>query len=202
MSKDLVRKIYLGLSTIRSIPALIIYNISSNKKVIKKDIDLWFRRMNIDNKNMSYYKKLNYLLISRKEFRNVFYYRLGKLSGIVLNIFYPKLKDLHICTNNIGPGLFISHGFSTIIAAKSIGENCMINQQVTIGYGNNPIPPTIGDNVRIGANSTIIGNIKIGNNSKIGAGAIVVKDVPENCTVIGNPAIIVKKDGEKVRYNL
>ena len=61
--------------------------------------------------------------------------------------------------------------------------------------------PTIGDNVSIGCNAVIAGDIQIGNNVKIGAGCVVVKSVPDNCTVIGNPAIIVRKDGEKVKFH-
>ena len=52
--------------------------------------------------------------------------------------------------------------------------------------------PTIGDNVSIGANVNIIGNITIGNNVEIGAGSVVVNDIPDNCVVVGNPARIIR----------
>ena len=68
---------------------------------------------------------------------------------------------LHIHTPKIGPGLFIQHGFATIIAAKSIGANSWINQNVTIGYTNKADHPAIGNNVMICAGAIIIGNVSI-----------------------------------------
>lgn len=65
----------------------------------------------------------------------------------------------------------------------------------TIGnalHGRNDLVPTIGNNVSLGANVTIIGDICIGNNVIIGAGSVVVKDVPDNCVIAGNPAKIIK----------
>jgi serine O-acetyltransferase len=105
-------------------------------------------------------------------------------------------------TKDIGPGLFIQHGFSTIIAAKSIGENCWINQQVTIGYSNATDCPIIGNNVTINAGAKIIGKVLVGNNTKVGANAVVVKNVPENCTVVGVPAYIVRRNGIKTKEEL
>jgi len=109
------------------------------------------------------------------------------------------MKTLFIHTDIIGPGFFIQHGFSTIIGAKSIGSNCSINQQVTIGFKNEFDCPTIEDNVTITAGVIIVGNARIGKNSVIGANSVIVKDVPENCTIIGNPAYIIKRDGQKVK---
>jgi serine O-acetyltransferase len=112
---------------------------------------------------------------------------------------------LFIRTDDIGEGLFIQHGFSTIIYAKSIGKDCWINQQITIGQayrnGGGGIS-TIGDNVAIYAGAKVLGNITIENNVKIGANAVVVKNVPDNCTVIGIPAYIIKRNGIKVRERL
>lgn len=65
----------------------------------------------------------------------------------------------------------------------------------TIGngkHGRNDLIPTIGNNVSIGANANIIGDIAIGDNVIIGAGSVVVKDVPDNCVVVGNPAKVIK----------
>ncbi|MBA3942960.1 MAG: hypothetical protein H0X37_00190 [Herpetosiphonaceae bacterium] len=111
------------------------------------------------------------------------------------------MESLYIPTSTIGPGLFIQHGFSTIIAAKSIGENCWINQQVTIGYSRDECP-TIGNNVVITAGAKVLGNISIGDNTVIGANAVVVKNVPPNCTVVGVPAYIIKRDGKKTKEEL
>lgn len=101
------------------------------------------------------------------------------------------MTNLYINCEKIGRGLFIQHGFSTVISAKSIGENCWINQQVTIGWTSSVDAPIIGDNVRIGAGSIVIGNVHIGDNAIIGAGTTVVKDVPSNSTIVGAPARIL-----------
>jgi serine acetyltransferase len=96
-----------------------------------------------------------------------------------------------------GKGAYVlSHPYATIINAKSIGDNFKICHLTTIGnkqYGRNDLIPTIGNNVSLGANVTIIGDITIGNNVIVGAGSVVVNDIPDNCVVVGNPARIVKR---------
>ncbi len=117
-------------------------------------------------------------------------------------IFYKECQTLVIYTKDIGPGLFIQHGICTIISADSIGENCWINQQVTIGYSDKTHRPIIGNNVMITAGAKIIGGVKIGDNVTVGANAVVVKDVPDNCVVVGVPAYIVKRNGVRVNEQL
>jgi serine O-acetyltransferase len=101
----------------------------------------------------------------------------------------------------IGKGLFIQHGFSTIVMAD-IGDNCWINQQVTIGHKNKSGRPKLGNNVRITAGAKVLGNIQIGDNVTVGANAVVVRDVPANCVVVGIPARIIQRDGVKVDERL
>jgi serine O-acetyltransferase len=115
----------------------------------------------------------------------------------LISFLCPELNSLYIYTTVIGPGLFIQHGFATIISAKSIGKNCWINQQVTIGFSNTTDAPVILDNVTISAGAKVIGNVTIGSNSKIGAGTVVVKNVPENSTVIGGPSYMIKNGSKK-----
>lgn len=131
-------------------------------------------------------------LLFNREFRNVFYYRLGIVSYFPSLLLKPN-PTLHIMTKDIGPGLIVVHGDSSFINAKSIGMNCYVNQCVTIGVVGTKAP-VIGDNVRVATGAIVIGDITIGNKVVIGAGAVVVKDVPDNCTVVGNPARVVKQN--------
>ena len=148
------------------------------------------------------YRDFVFLMIREKTFRNVLYYRIKKYSIFVRWIFPAQNEPLISCDTEIGGGLFFCHGFSTIVVAKSIGVNCWINQQVTIGATDKNDYPVIGDNVHILAGALVLGNIRIGNNAVIGAGAVVTKDVPDNCVVVGNPARIIRRNGIKVNEDL
>ena len=120
----------------------------------------------------------------------------------MLKLLLKPMDTLYISTDSIGEGLFIQHGFCTIIAAEKIGINCWINQQITIGHYLARGSPIIGDNIRVSAGAKVIGRVTIGNNSIVGANAVVVKNVPENCTVVGVPAYIVRRNGIKTKEPL
>ncbi len=106
----------------------------------------------------------------------------------------------------IGPGFFIDHGMGVVIGETAeVGKNVTLYQGVTLGgtgIQKGKRHPTLGDNIVVGAGAKVLGNIKIGNNAKIGAGSVVIHSVPDNCTVVGVPAEIVRKDGERVTINL
>lgn len=99
----------------------------------------------------------------------------------------------------VGRDFFIDHATGVVIGETSeIGENVSIYQGVTLGgvaTEKKKRHPTIGNNVVIGAGATILGPITIGDNVRVGAGSVVVKSVPPNCTVVGIPAKIVKREG-------
>ncbi|WP_256674888.1 serine acetyltransferase [Pseudomonas sp. FSL R10-0071] len=89
---------------------------------------------------------------------------------------------------DIGYGLYIGHGMAVIINPTAIiGNNCNISQFTTIG-SNHGKAAVIGDNVYIGPNVCIVEDVTIGNNVTIGAGAIVVKDIPNDATSVGSPS--------------
>lgn len=98
-----------------------------------------------------------------------------------------------------GKGLIIYHGQALVINQGVIlGDNCVLRNSVTIGHkkladGSFSGCPRIGNNVDIGANACIVGDVVVGDNVIIGAGAVVTKNIPDNCTVVGNPARILEK---------
>ena len=85
----------------------------------------------------------------------------------------------------------MAHPYATILNAESIGRNFSCLHCTTIGKTSKG-RPVIGDNVSLGANVTIVGPVHIGNNVTVGAGSVIVKDVPDNCVVVGNPQRIIK----------
>jgi len=102
----------------------------------------------------------------------------------------------------IGKGLFIDHGAGVVIGETAeIGDNCTLYQGVTLGGTGKDTGkrhPTLGNNVMVGAGAKVLGPFKIGDNSKIAAGAVVLHEIPANCTAVGIPARIVRRGGEKV----
>ncbi len=102
----------------------------------------------------------------------------------------------------IGPGLFIDHGMGVVIGETAeIGEDVTIYQGVTLGGTGKETGkrhPTIGDCVTIGTGASVLGSVTVGEGAKIGAGSIVIKDVPPNSTVVGNPGRAVVVDGQRV----
>lgn len=97
----------------------------------------------------------------------------------------------------IGQGLFIDHGMGVVIGETSIiGDNVQLFHGVTLGGTGNSLGkrhPTIEDHVIIGAGAKVLGNITIGTHAKIGANAVVLKDVPARATAVGVPARIIEK---------
>ena len=102
----------------------------------------------------------------------------------------------------IGKGFFIDHGMGVVIGETTeIGDNCSIYQGVTLGGTGKDVGkrhPTLGDNVMVGAGAKVLGPFTIGDGSKIAAGAVVLKEIPEQSTAVGVPARVVKQQGRRV----
>jgi serine O-acetyltransferase len=103
----------------------------------------------------------------------------------------------------IGKGMFIDHGCGVVIGETTeIGDNVTLYQGVTLGGTGKDVGkrhPTLGNNVMVSAGAKILGPVSIGDGCKIGAGSVVLKDVPPHCTVVGVPGRIVRMHG--VKYN-
>ena len=102
----------------------------------------------------------------------------------------------------LGPGLFIDHGMGVVIGETAeVGENVTLLQGVTLGgtsLRREKRHPTLGNNVVVGAGAKVLGAFTIGDNSRIGAGSVVVREVPPNCVVVGVPGRVTYKDGQRV----
>ena len=103
----------------------------------------------------------------------------------------------------IGPGLFIDHGAGIVIGETAeIGKDCVLFHNVTLGgtgKHKGKRHPTLGDNVFIGTGAILLGPIRVGSNVRVGANTFLyMVDIPDNCTVVGTPGMIVRKDDQPV----
>lgn len=119
--------------------------------------------------------------------------------------FLSKARHIEIpAVTNIGPGLYIGHPLGiTVNPDVCIGRNCNIHKGVTIGQenrGKRKGVPTIGDEVYLGVNATVVGKIHIGNDVLIAPNAYVNMDVPDHSIVIGNPSRIIPRDQATAEY--
>lgn len=169
------------------------------RRLILSDISTLKNQLNI-----SLPLKLNllYFLHNNRYFRSLFYYRLGPILSLPIEWYRPGDRYFIFSkTTVIDEGFWFAHPFSTVVNADRIGKNFRCRHLTTIGKGDGK-RPVIGDNVTLGANVTIIGDISIGNNVLIGAGSVVVRSIPDNCIVAGVPAKIIKQYDNPSKINL
>jgi serine O-acetyltransferase len=164
--------------------------VNRNDDKFIKDLKRWKEICHLDGTKTTV---LAQLLWDKKEFRNLFIYRNShrRIYRYWIALWYRPMETLYIETPEIGGGLYIQHGFATMIAAKSIGENCWINQQVTVGYTSKGCP-VIGNDVMITCGAKVLGDITVGDGAVIGANAVVVKDVEAGAVMGGVPAVRLK----------
>ncbi|WP_452225907.1 hypothetical protein [Lacinutrix cladophorae] len=165
-----------------------------NNKTIQEDINQTIKVRGCSVQPDTLKKKFTHLMIYYPDFAFIFFWRIKRNNYRWKKSFTNEVPCKIFRSTKIAGGLMCYHPFATVINAKSIGKNFQFRNGLTIGNKNNDntLVPIIGDNVTVGANVVIIGNITIGNDVVIGAGAVVVKDVPSNCVIAGNPAKIIK----------
>jgi serine O-acetyltransferase len=208
------RRVLALTDTIRffvSAPLVLAYRLTDAQSLIDGDVDHWLAVLGTANDDApgggrwpaarsapGAERELALLLFVFPEFRAVYYHRLrhgnslGELAARVLTHIYKPSPGISLLTDEIGPGLFIAHGNSTILSAERIGANCYVHQGVTVGWDyKSERTPIIGEGVFIGAGAVILGAVTIGDFVRIGANAVVLTDVPSWSTAVGAPARIL-----------
>jgi serine O-acetyltransferase len=188
-----------------ALPALLAFAVTDRKDLITADVTRWAK---IENRSTGFRRSLVDILAERPQFRNLLYHRLwhgnfaGKLVGRVSFIMLRREPTLYLNTDDIGPGLYLQHGFATIVGATRIGANVWINQQVTIGVTvtdevklNRPL---LEDGATIYAGAKILGDVRVGRNATVGANAVVTRDVPDGMVAVGVPAV-AREQGRNAR---
>lgn len=144
-------------------------------------------------------------------FKAILYYRIAHRLYVKKHFFWARLVsqrgahktgiEIHPGAK-IGKGLFIDHGHGVIIGETAVvGDNVTLYQGVTLGgtgKEQGKRHPTLGNNVMVSAGAKVLGSFTIGENSKIGAGSVVLEEVPPNSTVVGVPGRVVKKNNISV----
>jgi len=195
----MIEKLLVFVNLFRFVPHLILFATDGNRRIIEEDIAAYRKEYGIKGSVVYVFV---HLLTHNTSFRSLFYYRIRNKKWLCQWLGKGATELRIPASARIGSGLLLFHAYGTIFSSKcTVGEGCRIVHNVTIGEKNGEAP-TIGNNVEILPNAVISGDIKVGNNCVIGPGAVVFKNVPDNCVVVGNPAYILKRDGIVVNQKL
>lgn len=167
------------------------------KCLINQDVDRYVKWDDVST--LSRNRRL-YFCLKKRDYLAVFKFRISKAGVFSKLLFYigrifHRIPITVEIAGSIGGGLLVSH-MNSIVSPKKSGDNLRVGPGVVIGRTQDG-GPSFGNNVYVGANATVVGNIKVGNNVIIGAGSVVVRDIPDNCVAVGNPAKKVRDISEK-----
>lgn len=195
------RKIKVFLACILAFPQILTFVfVKIMGGVIVEDLSMWKRVYRLESKGDIL--AFSYLFFSYPELRSIYYWRLGKPAKFLF-FWFPGRSSLYLFTNrnNVDGGFYVVHGWGTVVNAKSIGKNFCIGQNATIG-SRNCKEPVIGNNVSVWTNAIVLGDIAVGDNCQIGAGAVVVKSLPNDSIVVPSKSMIIKQSGQRVNVPL
>lgn len=189
-----MKKLILYLNLWRFlIPTILCYTDKIQYECVKKDL----KKIEYAIPNAEKITSLWWALLYNKPYRAVFQYRMKKhkILNEIVKIIFPNKREIEI-SGDIEEGLVIYHGQGCVIHCNRAGKNLSIFQGVTVGRNPSHIleksdKPILGDNVTLYTGCVVVGGIVIGNNVRVAAGTVVLKSVPDNCTVAGNPAKII-----------
>lgn len=190
------QKLLQHLLWFRTWPAALLYLTSRQRVLIDSDLSRYLQEIPYEETGVG---ALDYCLLFVKPFRSILYYRTqdSTFLRIVARWFLPPLPAIEI-HGDIGPGFAIYHN-AAVIHPHRAGKNFTVNFGCVIGKGkpgsagDHITDPDFGDDVTIYPNATVFGGITVGDRVQIGAGAVVNKDVPDDCTVVGNPMRVIRK---------
>ena len=172
-------------------------------KYIKEEMEIIKTRDPAIKSNLEVFLYPSFKVIIRYRIAHYFYKKKHYLIARYISEKAKRKTGIEIHPGaEIDKGLFIDHGTGVVIGETAkIGDNVTIYQGVTLGgtgKEKGKRHPTIEDNVMISTGAKVLGSFVVGENSKIGAGSVVLKEVPKNSTVVGVPGKVVKKDNKKI----
>jgi len=177
-------KVVYFIGQILFAPHLILFLLCGKKEIILLDL---YSRAQQQRRGLRVLYDLSLELLLSRFFRTLFYFRINNVFTKLLRIVYPKERYFIIDAHTkLGSGVRLAHPYATILNAEVIGDGLYVNHLVTVGEKDGK-KPIIGKNVQLHAGCMVLGGITIGNDAIIGAGAVVVKDIPDGAVVVGNP---------------